>query len=153
MTYDFDMLAVTPKEFQRKYAGLLARFGLTDQARQQIAMFRDPRAAHALQGASEVVRDVFVTNGFAVNAYVTGIDEGKYRAADAAQRSAVLGRLEAALDALPEDVEWNGFDKDAFLASARAAAPLVRIPEFASTRQTVSTRVASRPLSTPAPSF
>ena len=40
--YDFDMISVTPKDIQTKYAHLLMRFGMTDQAKQQIAMFRDP---------------------------------------------------------------------------------------------------------------
>ena len=157
MTYDFDMLAVTPKDFQRKYANLLARFGLTDQAKKQLAMFRDPRTAHALQGASEAVRDAFVTSGFAVNAYVTEIGEGRYRAAGEAERMSVLERLKSAIDALPEDVDWNGFDKDVFFAEAHAAEPVTDGREFAAearpSAMVVPARVVSRPLETPAPSF
>lgn len=157
MTYDFDMLAVTPKDFQRKYAGLLSRFGLTDQAKEQLAMFRDPRTAHALQGASEAVRDAFVASGFAVNAYVTEIDEGRYRAADEAERRCVLERLRLAIDALPDDVDWNGFDKDVFFAEAHAAEPMAagrtRAAHARGSATDVPVRAATRPLSTPAPSF
>ena len=157
MTYDFDMLAVTPKDFQRKYANLLARFGLTDQAKKQLAMFRDPRTAHALQGASEAVRDAFVASGFAVNAYVTEIGEGRYRAADEAERMCVLERLKSAIDALPEDADWNGFDKDVFFAEAYAAEPVAEVQTGVTNTHASPTEVpaqlAKRPLSTPAPSF
>lgn len=162
MTYDFDMISVTPKDFQRKFARLLARLGLTDQAGEQIAMFRDPHATWALSGASEAVRDCFVSSGFALNCRQSTARAGEFAATDQDARRQVLVRLRENVDALPEDADWNGFDIDAFFAEAYAASPAEETcRSFADERRAFlppmpllpAERIRSRALSTPAPGF
>ena len=166
MTYDFYMFAATPVELRRKYSKLLEAFDLDEQAAQQLALFRDPKAVEAIATASEEVRDCFLEAGFGLTSYDRGIRGGGFPVEDAEARAEVLARLREKLAALPEDVNWNGFDIDAFLAAADAAEPVKRERKgFAKARRAilprlklseasrVPSRILSRPLSTPAPSF
>lgn len=158
VTYDFDMFSVIPKETQRKFSGLFSMFGMTEQARQQVAMFRDPETAAALNGASHEVQACFFASGFALNGYHCRTEEGRYAAADEDGRADVLARLEKNLAMLSADADWNGFDIDAFFAISGAAVPLNEVASFSAqklldTAQPLAERVTSRRLSAPAPSF
>ena len=162
MKYDFDMLSVTPKDIQSKYAQLFVRFGMTEQAHQQIALFRDPHASRALAGASQEVRDCFISAGFATNSYDCGAVDNQFPEADKDSRAKVLARLQESVEDLPGDVDWNGFDIGEFFVAAYGAMPVPRkrrALEEAGRRvlpaMTLmpSDRVVSRALSTPAPSF
>ncbi len=157
MTYDFDILSVVPSEIQSKYAGLFSQFGMTEQAGQQLAMFRDQAVADALAGASEEVKACFVESGFALNRRDSGTGQGKYSASDTPARVRVLERLRRNVEKLPEEVNWNGFDIDTFFAEAGAAEPVDRVRcSFADVRRTFKPRMSIpaapvRPLSTPTP--
>ncbi len=166
MNYDFDMLSVTPKDIQTKYAQTLTRFGMTDMARQKLAMFRDPNTVRALAGASEAVRDCFVASGFALNGFDSGIGNGRFHAADEDERTEVLERLQANLASVPADAQWNGFDIEAFFDAAGIATVAdprrrrfdevrhaVLPPMRLAPSDRVRTRATSRPVSTPAPSY
>ena len=168
MKYDFDMLSVTPKDLQNKHSGILARFGMTEQAGQQLAMFRDPETTQALAGACELVKECFIASGFALNSFDSGLDDNFFVEDDKEWRTKVLARLQENVEALPGDVAWNGFDiGDFFVASYgampapkqrktfesvrdRVRAPLVLIEARRITPRVFS-RPLSRPLSTPAP--
>lgn len=162
--YDFDMLSVTPKDIQCKYAQLFLRFGMNDQLREQIAIFRDPETAQALSSASLAVRECFIASGFALNSYHTGIDEGAFASEDKDGRARVLSQLQENVEALPTDVRWNGFDVGDFFVAAYGAMPAERKRRtFADARQAalpaitlmpsdrIASRVNSRVLSTRAP--
>ena len=166
MTYDFYMFAATPVELRRKYSKLLEVFDLEEQAAQQLALFRDPRAVEAIATASEEVRNCFLDAGFGLTTYDRGIRGGGFPAEDTDARADVLARLRENIAALPAGTDWNGFDVDAFLAAADAAEPVKRERKgFAKARRAilprltlseihrVPSRVLSRPLSTPAPGF
>lgn len=162
MKYDFDMISVTPDEFQSKYATLLSVFRMTEQAAEKLAMFRDPMTTWALSGASDEVRECFVASGFALNCRQSTDRAGHYAAKTENSRSEVLERLRQNVDALPDDVNWNGFDIDVFFAVAHAAAPEAdqKKAVFADARPALppialmpADRISSRALSTPAPGF
>ena len=161
MNYDFDVLSVATDAFQAKYAGLLARFGMTEQARKHYAMFRDPATIQAISGASREVRDCFLDSGFGLSGYDSGAGAGHYREADASparvvdcpvapQRGTDLAGCRAG----------TAFDIDAFFEAAEAATPaevvdarfsVSFLPERAAERPAM--RVTSRALSTPASAF
>lgn len=164
MKYDFDLLSVTSKDFQNKYAGLLGRFGMNEQARQQLAMFRDPETTQALAGACDLVRECFIKSGFALNGFDSGLDDACYVSEDKDARSQILARLQENVEVLPGDVAWNGFDIGDFFVSAYGAVPApkqrksfenvrrrVRSPMVLTAARRITPRVLSRPLSTPAP--
>lgn len=164
MNYDFDMLSVTPKDIQSKYAQLFLRFGMMDQVREQIAIFRDPKTAAALSGASHAVRECFVASGFALNSYHSGIENGGFAPEDKAARAHVLAQLQENVEAMPSDVRWNGFDIGDFFIAAYGSIPVPRKRRtFAEARHAVlppmtltpedriASRITSRALSEPAP--
>ncbi|MEO1537382.1 MAG: hypothetical protein AAFR73_06595 [Pseudomonadota bacterium] len=126
MNYIFDLVSVTPPNFRTKYAGLLSRFELEAQARQQLAMFRDCEAATALTGACETVRDCFVQSGFALNAYQHEGGANEYEPTDRDMRAQILAKLQENVEALPFDVDWNGFDIGDFFIAAYGALPAPR---------------------------
>jgi len=160
--YDFDLLLVTPKDLQTKYSGLLERFGLTDQAGQQLAMFRHSETTQALAGACEQVRECFVASGFALNGFDSGLDDNLFDTGDEESRSRILAKLQENVEALPGDVAWNGFDIGDFFVSAYGAMPAprkrksfgdvrrqVRAPLVLTAARRITPRVLSRPLSRP----
>ena len=166
MTYDFYMFAATPVEIRQKYSKLLAAFDIEEQAAQQLALFRDPKAVEAIATASEEVRDCFLDAGFGLTSYDRGIRGGGFPVEDTEGRAKVLNRLRKNLENLPENADWNGFDVDAFLAAADAAEPVKRERKtIAKVRRAIMPRITladvpsapqrvlSRPLSTPAPGF
>lgn len=166
MTYDFYMFAATPVELRRKYSRLLSAFAMEEQAAQQLALFRDPKAVEAIATASDEVRECFLDAGFGLTSYDRGIRGGGIPVEDTEARTEVLDKLRANLASLPEGANWNGFDIDAFLAAADAAEPVARKRRtFAQARRAIrpalqlkavdriTSRAISRPLSTPAPSF
>lgn len=166
MTYDFYMFAATPVEIRQKYSKLLEAFDIEEQAAQQLALFRDPKAVEAIATASDDVRNCFLDAGFGLTSYDRGIRGGGFPAEDTEARAVVMAQLRENLAALPADADWNGFDIDAFLAAADAAEPVKRERKtFAKVRRAFSPRITlteelnnpgrvlSRPLSTPAPGF
>lgn len=162
MKYDFDMLSVVPKDIQSKYAQLFVRFGMTEQAHEQIALFRDPETARAISGASRQVRDCFVASGFALNSYNSNVEDNEFAEQDRDARARVLASLQENVEDLPGDVDWNGFDIGEFFVAAYGAMPAPRKRQFfKQAAQGVlpamtlmpSDRVVSRALSTPAPTF
>ena len=166
MTYEFYMFAPTPVDLRRKYSKLLAAFDLEEQADQQLALFRDPKAVEAIATASDEVRDCFLDAGFGLTSYDRGIRGGGFPVEDTEARAEVLQRLRQNIAALPADADWNGFDIDAFLAAAEAAQPVQRERKtFAKVRRAFTPRITlsdvpvapartmSRPMSTPAPGF
>lgn len=124
ITYDFDMFSVIPKEVQAKFGGMLAELGMTDKMAEQIALFRDPAAVAALQGASDAVKQCLKDSGFGINIYDSGAGAGRYPASDGPARAVVIERLMENLEKLPDDVDWNGFDIEAFAMAALTAKPL-----------------------------
>lgn len=166
MTYDFYMFAATPVELRQKYSKLLEAFDIEEQAAQQLALFRDPKAVEAIATASEEVRDCFLEAGFGLTSYDRGIRGGGFPVEDTEARANVLAMLREKLQKLPEDADWNGFDINAFFAAADAAEPVKRERKtFAKVRRAIMPRITladvpsapervlSRPLSTPAPGF
>ena len=139
LTYDFDMFSIIPKELQAQYGELFADIGMKEQASQQRALFRDPAAVAALQGASEEVRKCLLDSGFGINVYDSGAGPGRYPAADAPARAEVIERLMENLEKLPPDADWNGFDIEAFAMAALTAKPLQQQasnPQVAAAAQT-----------------
>lgn len=124
ITYDFDMFSVMPKDLQAKFGDMFAETGMTEMVKEQKALFRDPAAVAALQGASEEVKQCLWDSGFGINVYDSGAGPGRYPASDGPARGAVIERLLENLEKLPEDVDWNGFDIEAFAMAALTAKPL-----------------------------
>ncbi|MEM6387051.1 MAG: hypothetical protein AAF668_17150 [Pseudomonadota bacterium] len=126
MKYDFDIFSVTPSDLRTKYTHLLSRFCLTDQSVQSLAMFRDPQASKALSGASPAIRDCFTNSGFALNCFDDGCADQRFASGDKDGRAKVLAKLQEGVEALPMDVNWNGFDIGDFFVSAYGALPTQR---------------------------
>ena len=126
LTYDFDMFSIIPKELQAQYGELFADIGIKEQASQQRALFRDPAAVAALQGASDEVRKCLLDSGFGINVYDSGAGPGRYPAADAPARAQVIERLMENLEKLPPDADWNGFDIEAFAMASLTAKPMLK---------------------------
>ena len=124
LNYDFDMFSIIPKELQAQYGELFADIGMKEQASQQRALFRDPAAVAALQGASEEVKKCLIDSGFGISVYDSGAGPGRYPAADAPARAQVIEQLMENLEKLPADADWNGFDIEAFAMAALTAKPL-----------------------------
>lgn len=123
ITYDFDMFSIMPKELQTRYGDMFQEVGMSDMMKEQRALFRDPRAVEALQGASESVIKCLIDSGFGINVYDSGAGSGRFPQADEAARMQVLGRLRRNLSQLSPGADWNGFDIRTFLAAAAAARP------------------------------
>lgn len=159
MTYDFDTFSVVPQDFRTRYAGLLARFDIAEQAEQQVSMFRDPAALKALAGAAEEIQQCFVASGFTLECTKSKAPFAGSAERDHAARADVLKRLRTALAGVPDGADWNGFERDAFLAMAdagtesEAETPAFKTRRVADAAKAIRVRVQSRPLSTPAPSF
>ncbi|MEQ9041682.1 MAG: hypothetical protein RIE24_25430 [Silicimonas sp.] len=124
LTYDFDMFSVIPKEVQAQVGGMFQELGMTGQMQEQRALFRDPAAVAALQGSSEDVKKCLLDSGFGINVYDSGAGPGRYPASDGPARAQVIERLMENLEKLPEDVDWNGFDIEAFAMAALTAKPV-----------------------------
>lgn len=124
ITYDFDMFSVIPKDVQARFGDMLAEIGATEMVKEQRALFRDPAAVAALQGASDEVKQCLRDSGFGINVYDSGAGPGRYPASDGPARAQVIERLMENLENLPEDVDWNGFDIEAFAMAALTAKPL-----------------------------
>ena len=156
MKYDFHLFDAAPLDVQRKFAGIFETFGMTDLARQKVAVFSDPDAVKALGKASSIIRDCFVDHGFNLICHASEVRGSS----DTGDRADLLARLKAEIDALPADVDWNGFDVTAFLAAAEtplsapepgpAPRPAMRPKPTVSA---ATNRPLSRPMSAPAPSF
>ena len=111
ITYDFDMFSVLPK-------------GIEPRPGEQRALFRDPAAVAALQGASNEVKSCLWDGGFGFNVHDSGAGPGRYPALDGPARAAVIERLMENLEKLPEGADWNGFDIEAFAMAALTAKPM-----------------------------
>ena len=113
LTYDFDMCPVG-KSIP----------GSTSAILQQVALFRDPVTAEVLKGADVEVRNCFAESGFGFETHDSHAGPGRYSAEDADARQAVVHRLIDNLEALPDGLDWNGFDINAFAMAALAAKPV-----------------------------
>lgn len=123
LTYDFDMFAVVPDDVQARYGDTLAEIGLGRFLDTRIAMFRDPATVAALKGADRKIRDCFLRSQFGLDVYDSGLGAGQFPAEDGPARSAAIERLMSHLEALPEDLNWNGFDINDFAMAAVNAQP------------------------------
>lgn len=124
ITYDFDMFSIMPREIQAQFGDMFAEMGMTEAMKEQRALFRDPAAVAALQGASEDVKQCLIDSGFGINVYDSGAGPGRYPASDGPARAQVIERLMENLEKLPADTNWNGFDIEAFALAALNAKPL-----------------------------
>lgn len=124
LTYDFDMFSIIPREVQSQFGDKFQELGVSGQMKAQRALFRDPAAVEALQGASEEVKNCLLDSGFGINVYDSGAGPGRYPASDGPARAQVIENLMENLERLPEDVDWNGFDIEAFAMAALTAKPL-----------------------------
>ena len=133
LTYDFDMCRVgNPIP------------GSTSAIPQHVALFRDPVTAEVLRGASVEVRNCFAESGFGFETHDSQAGPGRYPPDDAKARQAVVQRLIGNLESLPEGLDWNGFDINAFAMAALAARP-------ASAPENLSSTVAVAPVPKPVP--
>ena len=114
LTYDFDMCPVGN-----------SIPGSTSAIPQHVALFRDPATPEALKGASVEVRNCFAESGFGFETHDSHAGPGRYPADDADARQAVVQRLIGNLEALPDGLNWNGFDINAFAMAALAAKPVL----------------------------
>ena len=62
MKYDFHLFDAVPLDVQRKFTGIFETFGMTDLARQKVAVFSDPDAVTKVD-----VIESDLTNGAAPN--------------------------------------------------------------------------------------
>lgn len=124
ITYDFDMFSIMPKELQAQFGEMFSEIGMTEAVKEQRALFRDPAAVRALQGASEEVRQCLLDSGFGINVYDSGAGPGRFPPSDENARMSILGRLRQNLRRVPPDADWNGFDIRAFMRAAAEARPI-----------------------------
>lgn len=124
LTYDFDMFSIMPKEIQAQFGDMFKELGVTEKLKEQMALFRDPAAVAALQGASEDVKQCLRDSGFGINVHDSGAGPGRFPPSDGEARMNVLGRLRQNLRQLSPDADWNGFDIRAFMQAAAAARPI-----------------------------
>lgn len=121
LRYDFDMVTVTPDGLPDQFGDLAA----TGVAAEKTAMFRDPKAAEALQAADEAVRTFFVDSGFGLQDFDSGAPPGRYPASDEDHRIRVIERLTANLGTHDlTGANWGRFDFQAFLGGLDVATPL-----------------------------
>jgi hypothetical protein len=124
--YDFDMFSVVPEEMKQDFENAFDELGMGGQSNEQVALFRDPALAVALQNADDEVRQLFLNAGFGLNVYDSGAPEGCYLANDEAGRSACISRFAQSIvrqrDVLSQN--WNGFDIEEFLDYVTQARPI-----------------------------
>ncbi|WP_120501049.1 hypothetical protein [Roseovarius sp. EL26] len=115
--YDFDMFSVVPDEMKQEFQNAFDDLGMGGQASEEVALFRDPALAVALQNADDEVRQLFLNAGFGLNIYDSGAPDDRYLAKDEERRTACINRFAQRVinerDVLSRN--WNGFDIDAFL--------------------------------------
>ncbi len=149
LRYDFDMVAVAPTGLPDRFDDL----AVTGVAAEKVAMFRDPGTVAALKEADAAVQAYFTESGFALQEYNSGAPAGRYPMRDEDARIALIDRLSANLDSYDlADVNWAGFDFDAFMNALSTAEPVedellaplpgVRSPNM--TDEIIAARVASR---------
>ena len=121
LTYDFDMVPVTPNGLPDQF-GDLAASGL---AAQKVAMFRNPQTVAALGQADAAVRTFFVESGFALQSYDSGAPIGRYPMRDEDARVDVIEKLSANLGTHDlTGADWGGFDFQAFMRALSVAEPV-----------------------------
>ena len=124
--YDFDMFSVVPEEMKQEFQNAFDELGMGGKTTEQVALFRDPALAVALQNADDEVRQLFLNAGFGLNVYDSGAPDGCYLAKDEAGRSACISRFAQSIvnerDVLSRN--WNGFDIEAFLDHVTQARPI-----------------------------
>ena len=121
LTYDFDMVAVTPEGLPDQFGDLTAT-GLGGEKR---AMFRDPQTVAALAQADEAVRGYFLDSGFALTAHDSGAPPGRFPARDETARVRVIEKLSANLATHNLDgANWGGFEFPAFMQALSVAEPV-----------------------------
>ena len=109
LSYDFDMVSIFPEP---------------SPADRCVALWRDPAVAHALRGADERVRALFVRSGFGLTTHDSGAPPGTYPAYDEVARIKVLGSLMRRMFGEDlDDADWNGFNYRAFMESIETAVP------------------------------
>lgn len=137
LRYDFDMVEVPP----------------TGLAGEKVAMFRDPATVAALKQADAAVQAYFSDSGFVLQEYNSGAPPGRYPMRDEEARITLIDRLTANLDAYDlADVNWGGFDFDAFMNALSTAepvedellAPLLGNRSDDLTDEIIAARIASR---------
>lgn len=124
--YDFDMFSIMPDEVRAEFKDMLDEVGMGEVTSKQIAQFRDPATAEALQNAAPQVKELFLSAGFGLNTYHSGAPEGRYPGIDEQARNACLRRLAegiAASEGLNE-ADWGGFNIDDFMDHLTDARPI-----------------------------
>ena len=147
LRYDFDMVAVTPTGLPDQFDDL----AVTGMAAEKVAMFRDPETVAALKQADAAVQAYFTDSGFALQEFNSGAPAGRYPMRDEDARVALIDRLSANLDSYDlADVNWGGFDFDAFMNALSTAEPVedaLLAPVAGATdlsEEIVAARIASR---------
>ncbi|WP_342069149.1 hypothetical protein [Yoonia algicola] len=121
LRYDFDMVAMAPTGLPDRFDDL----AVTGVATEKVAMFRDAETVAALKAADAVVQAYFTESGFALQEYNSGAPPGRYPMRDEDARIALIDRLSANLDSYDlADVNWAGFDFDAFMNALSTAEPV-----------------------------
>lgn len=127
LTYDFDIHRLFSEELfsDPKIGAMLNQSGFAPNQRGNLkALFRDPHTAAALRGADEAVKEVFLKAGFGMVVTDSGAGRGHYPAADGPMRDDILNRLSQGFEEADlSNAHWNGFDPDAFWATAIVARP------------------------------
>lgn len=118
LSYDFDMFSTVPADLRDEFGDD------ADALDEQRALFRDPATVEALKGASREIGRCFLKSGFGLNVYDSGAGPGRFPKADAPARAQVIEDLMTNLERLPDGLNWNGFDIEAFAMAALNAKPL-----------------------------
>jgi len=132
LSYDFDIISVTPDAAQQAHIDALAQLGQDVDDIVVEARWRDPATATAMSQASRGVRELFKAAGFGYTASGKRIPAGQYAVEDAEARHAVVMRLTNTLsEADGSKFDWGQIDMSAFF-KAHAEATSIRtqpIPE------------------------
>ena len=124
--YDFDMFSIMPDEVRAEFKDMLDEVGMGEVTTKQVAQFRDPATAEALQNADPQVKELFLAAGFGLNTYHSGAPEGRYPGTDEDARNTCLRKLAEGI-AVSEglnEADWGGFSIDDFMDHLTEARPI-----------------------------
>jgi hypothetical protein len=121
LSYDFDMVAVTPQGLPKEFGDLAA----TGLGAEKVAMFRDPQTVAALASADHAVRAFLIDSGFAMKSFNSGAPPGRFPMRDEDARVAVIEKLSANLGTHNlKDANWGGFEFPEFMRALSTAEPI-----------------------------
>ena len=131
--YDFDIFNILPESVRnylsQEYEGLEDVFdrviGDKDDPRNQIALFRDPKASEALKSSDPRLLEAFKKAGFGLANYHSGAPKGRFAKSDEPARTRIFETLIREIERLPSEVIYpQPFYVIKFLAHAKRARPI-----------------------------